>query len=93
MKQMLFALGLILLAGCAGVNEPPESRTAMDNLLAMRYFECHKCDSLDGGCYGKNSVSSYRTQVGTSCRHQWHEITPEEFGQKWTERSSMKTHY
>lgn len=51
------------------------------------WHTCPKCESLDGGCYPKNTTSSYRTEKGKKCTHQWKRITEKDFNQKWKEKT------
>ncbi len=80
---------LVALFGCA--NRQPQPDVWTDP--AWVYHECPKCESLDGGCYMKNSVSSYRSDKGKRCRHDWKRITKEEFDQKWKKRAGTEDHY
>jgi len=59
MQGMRVVLALLaLLAATTGCVEPrPRPRADLTNVLAQRDFECRRCGSLEGGYYGKNSVS------------------------------------
>ena len=85
--KLILTLGfLIILSGCvtAKVNEAP---TAGFKDPPWVWHTCLKCGSLDGGCYPKNTTSSYRTDKGKKCIHQWKRITKEDYNQKWEEQT------
>jgi hypothetical protein len=81
----IMGIALILLNGC--VNQPAKPEGNLANPLRIHYFECSRCGSLDGGCYGKNSVSSWRSETGKKCRHRWQEIGKAEFDRQMARKS------
>ena len=86
MKTIITLILTLMLVACASnqkVNEPP----VVGFNPPWNWHECSKCESLDGGCYPKNTISSFRTKEGNECHHQWGKITSEEFNKKWEEQT------
>lgn len=93
MKELTaLAITILLVSGCANQSPAPRDDIA-SNLLGQHYYECPKCQSLDGGYYGKGSVSSWRSETGPHCRHCWQEIPQADFKARWQERAGNATHY
>lgn len=74
-------LPLILFAvviGCLSCirNRPPH---AVLSPIAEEWYTCDKCNSLDGGIYGKGPLLHDRTASGYKCIHDWRMITAKEF--------------
>jgi hypothetical protein len=47
--------------------------------IAAQYFKCTKCNSYDGGIYGKGPLKHYRAIDAKKCIHQWQEISMSDF--------------
>jgi hypothetical protein len=54
--------------------------------IAEEYYACEKCDSLDGGTYGKGPNRRFRTETGGWCVHRWQPIDRAEFRRQAAER-------
>ena len=80
---LIFTLMLVACASNQKVNEPP----VVAFNPPWNWHECLRCESLDGGCYPKNTISSHRTDKGQKCIHQWKRITKKDFNQKWREKT------
>ena len=89
-SRLIILLSLcIFISGCS--NQPPKhDKTATFNLFCIHYYECQKCGSLDGGTYSKESVSSYRTEKGEKCYHEWIEVSKDQFNKKWKEKTNTE---
>jgi len=85
---VLISLAIALSLGASNekgkVNESP---TAGLKDPPWVWHTCEKCESLDGGCYPKNTISSFRTESGKECVHEWKRITENEFNQKWKKKT------
>ncbi len=81
----------LMVSGCA--NLPPAPKGDIGNIFRIFYHECPKCGSLDGGYYGKNSVSSWRSETGTACRHSWTVISKDTFDAHWKQKAGNTNHY
>ena len=91
---MIFLIMMVLNTGCGIIlNSSPKKGGSLDKPLGIEYFECVKCGSLDGGYYGKGSVSSWINNGGTFCYHNWISISKEKFDKKWKERVGDTNHY
>ena len=55
--RVILAALAVLAATTGCVETRPQPRADLTNVLAQHYFECRRCGSLEGGYYGKNSVS------------------------------------
>lgn len=89
--RVLWVVCALLVSGC--MNVPPRPRGNLDNILNQHYYECPKCRSLDGGYYGKGSVSSWRSERGKQCRHRWRKTGAADFDARWRERVGNSAHY
>ncbi len=63
----------LLCSGC-GPNQPPSH-----GKVERAFFCCAKCDSLDGGIYGKGPTQSLRTPEAARCRHEWKPVSRDQF--------------
>ena len=57
--------------------------------IDVGYHVCEKCDSLDGGIYGKGPRKSLRTDAGGWCVHDWRPISREEFKREAANRFNV----
>jgi len=91
--RVMLAVLVVLVAAMGCVEMRPQPRTDLTNVLAQHYFECRRCGSLEGGYYGKNSVSRWDDPKQGWCRHRWQEISREDFERKWRLRAGDTPHY
>ena len=84
-KAFILTVLAATLSGC--INCSPHPNSSLENFLAMYFFECEKCQSLDGGWYAKKSVQSWRSDKAWRCRHRWIEVDRADFEAKWQERA------
>lgn len=91
--RVILAALAVLAATTGCVETRPQPRADLINVLVQHYFECRRCGSLEGGYYGKNSVSRWNSAPQGKCRHRWREISQEVFERKWLDRAGDTTHY
>lgn len=70
-NSLLFLSCLILTIGC---NLPPKHA-----MIEQAYFKCEKCDSIQGGIYGKGPVKLLDSDKAQTCFHKWQRIDRTEF--------------
>jgi hypothetical protein len=75
-RAILLAAITAVVALCVGCrpDRPPSHRS-----VECAFFYCAKCDSLDGGIYGKGPVKSLRSATAERCRHEWGRLSREQF--------------
>lgn len=42
--------------------------------IAREYYTCAKCNSFDGGIYGKGPLHHFRSNAAAHCHHDWRQI-------------------
>lgn len=54
-------------------------------MIEMAFFKCEKCQSLEGGIYGKGPFKSMHSLDAKSCVHNWQIVNMVEFKRLGTE--------
>ncbi|HLD35855.1 MAG TPA: hypothetical protein VJC37_03965 [Planctomycetota bacterium] len=67
---------LVVVEGCAKYDQPVYGLLPP---IACQYFKCDKCNSYDGGIYGKGPLNHYSSAKAKKCVHQWREIAIQDF--------------
>ena len=47
--------------------------------IKLEFHKCFRCNSYDGGVYGKGPLEHFRTENAKQCKHKWQEISKEQF--------------
>ncbi len=86
----LMVLGSIVLL-VAKLKRPKYNQPVYNNLppIIQEYYKCKKCNSFDGGIYGKGPLKSFRSEKANKCIHKWGKIKIEEFAQGVNEHFSI----
>jgi len=63
-------------------NRKPKSKY----IIYVGYYICEKCQSIEGGIYGKGPIKVLHNKKSNWCIHKWEEINKKEFKElatKW----------
>jgi hypothetical protein len=66
------------------IDEPPPHA-----MIEQAYYYCNRCDSLEGGNYGKGPFKSLPGKGKTECVHDWKTISHQEFKKLATEKHGV----
>ena len=81
MRNIFLPFIILCLSGCfSKYNRPPEHK-----MIEMAFFKCEKCQSIEGGIYGKGPFKSLHSEKAEHCIHNWIRIEKEEFKKLGTE--------
>ena len=62
-------------------NRKPKS----EYIIYVGYYKCEKCQSLEGGIYGKGPMKILHSKKSNWCIHKWKEINIKEFNELGTD--------
>lgn len=72
----LFGLGAVLSGQFLRRDRPPPHK-----MIEEAYFVCSKCQSAQGGIYGKGPFKNFRGETASRCVHDWKRVSRDEFKQ------------
>ncbi len=70
---------IIGIAACSRYDRSPESKFLPPAKLA--FYHCQKCESLEGGIYGKGSFKQFKSDKARKCIHNLETVSKQEFKQ------------
>ena len=47
--------------------------------ISLEFHKCFRCNSYDGGVYGKGPCEHFRSEKAKRCKHKWQQISKEAF--------------
>ena len=75
---LLILIIAVIGAGVAwalgGRDRPPKHAA-----IEQAYFICHRCQSAQGGIYGKGPFKEFRSKTAEACVHDWSRVSRDEF--------------
>jgi hypothetical protein len=72
----VITVAAIFSASCASPRDQPPRR---EGYIVHAYHHCEKCGTVQGGIYEKGPFKQFPGPDKESCRHEWREISREEF--------------
>ena len=78
-RMMMVFLSMIPLVAGPGCADPGRFPHAGFPPIVEEYYVCPKCESLDGGIYGKGPKESFVTSAAARCSHDWQQISRRDF--------------
>jgi len=54
-------------------------RPPRHKMMEQAYFICYRCQSAQGGIYGKGPIKEFRGKTATQCVHDWRSVSRDEF--------------
>jgi hypothetical protein len=67
-------LGLVLAWSFSKRDRPPSHM-----MIDQAYFICYRCQSAQGGIYGKGPFKDFRSKTAAWCVHEWSPVSRDEF--------------
>jgi hypothetical protein len=86
-------IAVAALVGCAGMGCAGRyDRSPSKGAIYEGYHTCPKCDSLEGGIFGKGPIREFRSEAAERCIHDWQMVSrlrfqslaTEQFGKDWS---------
>ena len=71
---IVVVLGFMVLFTGLWFNSKPEHK-----MIEVAYFICQRCNSADGGIYGKGPFKSFRSNKARWCHHNWEKVSRQDF--------------
>ena len=71
-------LGIILGLGL-GWSLSRRDRPPKHKMIEQAYFICYRCQSAQGGIYGKGPFKNFRSKTAPRCVHDWVPVSRDEF--------------
>jgi hypothetical protein len=59
-------------------DDGPAAKHGFSN-APWNYYVCKRCNSVEGGCFMKNSVDAIRTADAANCGHEWTLVSATEY--------------
>lgn len=77
---ILFTLILGVMLGVAfAQSSGKKDRPPKHAMIEQAYFICHRCQSAQGGIYGKGPFKEFRSKTASQCVHEWSPVSRDEF--------------
>ena len=54
-------------------------RPPRHEMIEQAYFICYRCQSAQGGIYGKGPFKEFRSKTASQCVHEWSPVSREGF--------------
>jgi hypothetical protein len=67
-------LSLVLTWSFSRPDRPPRH-----TMIDQAYFICYRCQSAQGGIYGKGPFKEFRSKSASQCVHEWSPVSRDEF--------------
>jgi len=71
-------LGVILVLGLVW-SLSKRDRPPRHEMIEQAYFICYRCQSAQGGIYGKGPFKEFRGKTASQCVHEWSPVSREGF--------------
>jgi len=81
-RTILFILFLGIIIGPISVIAwwlGKRDRPPRHEMIEQAYFICYRCQSAQGGIYGKEPFKDFRSKTASQCVHDWSRVSRDEF--------------